>query len=282
MGNEPESVAGGPLPTGVKWAAVAQVVAIAAGVLAMACGLLMWRDVGYTAVNLATGVSFEPDSITMWDVWLSVAPAGAAALVAVAGLALRGRARWLRYLQIGLWLLALASSVYIVNACAPFTSLGPLLGPLAVGDISGVVAIVRLTRSLRRPASRQPRWHLAIATLAVALPCIAAGRGATYPAYGPGYGIMTGIVGKCPAAELKASGWPPDPSRVVTVSMQNQAGQAVASQRLPLRTSGARYRMRLPRGTYSINAGNVGDTVYVPADMTNEEDFDDASHMCVG
>jgi hypothetical protein len=34
--------------------------AIAAGVLAMASGLLMWRIVGYTAANLGTGVSFEP------------------------------------------------------------------------------------------------------------------------------------------------------------------------------------------------------------------------------
>jgi hypothetical protein len=287
MGNKPESAAGGPLPTGPKWATVAPVVPIAAGVLAMASGLLMWRDVAFTAANLATGVSFEPSSITMRSELLTVASAGAGALVAVAGLALRGRARWLRYLQIGLWLLALASSVYIVNACAPFTSLGPLFPLLAVGDISGVVTIVLLTRSLRRPASRQPRWHLALVLLAAALPCIAAGCGAAYPVYGPDYGIMTGIVGKCSLAEDKASGWPPDPSRVVTVSVQNQAGQTVASQRLPLRTSGARYRMRLLRGTYFINAfssegANTGNTVYVPADMTDEEDFDDASLMCVG
>jgi hypothetical protein len=62
-GNEPESAAGGRLPfTWAKWATVAQVVAIAAGVLAMASGLLMWRIVGYTAANLGTGVSFEPNS----------------------------------------------------------------------------------------------------------------------------------------------------------------------------------------------------------------------------
>jgi hypothetical protein len=287
MGGEPESAAGGRLPrTGAKWAAVAPVVPIAAGVLAMASGLLMWRIVAYTAVNLATGVSFEPGSITTWSVWLSVAPAGAAALVAVAALALRGRARLLCYLQIGLWLLALASSVYIVSACAPLTSLGPLLGPLAAGDIPGVATIALLTRSLRRPASRQPRWHLALVLLAAALPCVAAGHGATYQAYGPGYGIMTGIVGKCSPAGQKAAGGL-DPSRAVTVSVQNQAGQTVASQRLPLRTSGTRYRMRLLRGTYFINAvspggDSAGDTVYVPAGMTNEEDFNDASLMCVG
>jgi hypothetical protein len=109
MGNEPESAAGGRLPlTWAQRATVAQVVAIAAGVLAMASGLLMWRIVGYTAANLGTGVSFEPSSITNWSVLLSVAPAGAGTLVAVVALMLRGRARWLRYLQIGLWLLALA------------------------------------------------------------------------------------------------------------------------------------------------------------------------------
>ena len=162
MGNEPESVAGGPLPTGVKWAAVAPVVPVAAGVLAMASGLLMWRDVGFTAVNLATGVSFVPGSITTRDELLSVAPAGAGALVAVVALALRGRARWLRHLQIGLWLLALASSVCIVNACAPFTSLGPLLVPLAIGDIPAVVTIVTLTLTtcaVPPAASRAGTWR---------------------------------------------------------------------------------------------------------------------------
>jgi hypothetical protein len=231
VGNEPESAAGGRLPlTWANSATVAHVVAIGAGVLTTASGLLMWRVVGYTAANLSTGVSFEPNSITNGSVLLSLAPGGAGALVAVIALALRGRARWLRYLQIGLWLLALAGLVYIADTCAPLIGLGPLYGQLAVGDISGVVTIVLLTRSLRRPASRRPRWHLAVVLL--------------------------------------------------TVTVQNQAGQIVASQRLPFRTSGARYRMRLPRGTYSINVvsaqgGSAGDTVYVPADETNEEDFND-------
>lgn len=279
-GNELESAAGGRLPqTGAERAVGAQVVAVAAGILAMACGLLMWRDVGYTAANLGTGVSFVPDSITVWGAELSVAPAGAAALVAVVGLALRGRARWLRFLQIGLWLLALASSVYIAGACAPFTD----PGPLAVGDTAGVVAVVLLALSLRRTASRQPPWHLALFVLAaVALLCIAVGRGAAYPAYGPGSGILTGIVAACSPTEQKAAG-DLHPSQVVTVTAQNQAGQTVASQRLPLRRPGARYRMRLPRGTYSITAdsgsgpghGSVGDTVYVPVGQANEEDFND-------
>jgi hypothetical protein len=267
-------------PAWAKWAAAGPAVAIAAGVLAMACGLLMWRNLGYTAANLGTGVSFLPNSITPRSELLTVAPAGAGALVAVVALTLRGRARWLRYLQLGLWLLALASSVYIVDICAPFTGLGPLSGPLFAGDIPAVVTVVLLTLSLRRPVSRQPRWHWGFVLLAVALPCIAAGRGATYPAYGPGSGLLLGIVVvPCSPAEEKAAR-----ARVVTVSVQNQAGQTVASQRLPSRTSGARYRMRLPRGTYSINAatteGSDGDTVYVPADKTNEEDFNDPGLPC--
>jgi hypothetical protein len=286
MGHEPESAAGGRLPlTGAKWATVAQVAAIAAGVIAMACGLLMWRILAYTTMDPESGASFFPDSITRWNALLSVAPAGAAALAAVVALTLRGRARWLRYLQIGLWLLALAGSIYIAETCAPFTGLGPLYGPIVVGDIPGVVTIALLTLSLRRPAGRQPRWHLAFVLLAAAMPCIAAGSGPTY-AYGPSSGILTGIVARCPLAEVKASGEAPDPSRVVTVSVQNQAGQTVASQRLPLRTSGARYRMRLLAGTYSINVatawGESGDTLYVPANNTADDDFDDASLMCVG
>jgi len=127
------------------------------------------------------------------------------------------------------------------------------------------------TALFSRPASKLLGRHIGYNCddlLALALPCIAAGRGATYPAYGPSFGILTGSVTPCSPAEEKAAGGR-DTSRVVTVTVQNQAGQTVASQRLPFRTSGARYRMRLPRGTYSINVvseqgAGAGDTVYVP------------------
>ncbi len=206
-GNEPESAAGGPLPTGVKWATVAPVVPIAAGVIAMACGLLMWRVLPFTLWNPATGASFPlPGWFTTSRELLSVAPAGAGVLVAVAGLALRGRARWLRYLQIGLWLLALASFVFITEALAPFTGLEPLYGLIIVGGAAGVVAVGLLARSLRRPVGRQPRWHLALVLLAAAMPCFAAASGPGY-AYGPGSGTATGIVTRCSAAEMRAGGW---------------------------------------------------------------------------
>lgn len=287
-GSKPESAAGGRLPPAeVQRATGVQVLAIVAGVISMACGLLMWRTLADTMRNPATGASFLPDWVTMPRELLSAAPAGAGVIVAVTGLAL-GRARWLRYLQIGLWLLALASSVYITGTLAPFTGLGPLYGPIIVDGISGVAAIALLTVSLRRPAGRQPRWHLAFVLLAAAMPCIAAASGPRY-AYGPGYGSAAGIVARCPAAEAKAGGWGPDPSRVVIVSAQNQAGKIVASQRLPLRASGARYRMRLLAGTYSINVStkmgdgyeHYDDWEFIPADEADELDFNDSAGGCV-
>jgi hypothetical protein len=289
MDNEPESAAGDRLPpAGVQRATGAQIVSAVAGVIAMACGLLMWRILGNTMWNPATGASFLPGWFTTQRELLSVAPAGAGVLVAVTGLALRRRARWLRYLQIGLWLLALASFVYITETIAPFTGLGPLYGPIIVGGVAGVVAVALLTLSLRRPAGRQPRWHLAFVLLAAAMPGIAAASGPRY-AYGPGSGTATGIVTRCSAAEARAGGWGPDPSPVVIVSAQNQAGEIVASQRLPLRTSGARYRMTLLAGTYSINVSTGSgdgyeysdDWEFVPADEADELDFNGPAGGCV-
>ncbi len=116
--------------------------------------------------------------------------------------------------------------------------------------------------------------------------CIAAGAG---PRYGPGFGTITGIVARCPAAVVEASGAAPDPSRVVTVTVQNDGGQTVASQRLPFGTSGASFRMRLLAGTYSFNAVSAlgdssGDTLYIPADKTIEEVVTGGpgSDSCVG
>ena len=207
MGNEPESAAGGPLPTGVKWANIAPVVPIAAAVIAMACELGMWQILGDTVWNPETGATFPLPGwfTTRWEL-LSVAPAGAGVLVAVAGLALRGRARWLLYLQIGLWLLTLASSVAITEALAPLTGVGPLYGLIIVGGVAGVVAVALLTRSLRRPAGasragtwRSPRWRW---------PCPVSRLLAARYAYGPGHGTATGIVTRCSAAEDRAGGWP--------------------------------------------------------------------------
>jgi hypothetical protein len=75
----------------------------------------------------------------------------------------------------------------------------------------------------------------------------------------------------------------------VIVSAQNQAGKTVASQRLPLRTSGARYRMRLLAGTYSINVStesgdgyeHYNDWEFIPADEADELDFNDSAGGCV-
>lgn len=185
----------------------------------------MIPDTGNALEGAAGG---RPQSAAMPRELLSAVPAGAGVLVAVAGLALRVRARWQRYLQIGLWLLALASSVYLTETFAPFTGVWPLYEPIIAEGVSVVAAVALLTVSLRRPAGRQLRWHWVFVLLA-----------------------------------------------------QDQAGKIVASQSLPLRTSGARYRMRLPAGTYSINvstasSGLSDDWEYVPADGADELDFNDS------
>jgi hypothetical protein len=278
MGNGPDSaIAGRLLPTWAKSATVAQVVAIGAGILAMASEVLMWRDVGYTLAVYASSANPVPERGYL----LSFAPAGAGVLVAIVALTLRGRARWLHYPQIGLWLLALASSIYIAHVGAPITGPGPLYGPLLVGDIPGVITIALLTLNLRRPAS----WHVAFILAAAAVPCLAAACAG--PIYGPGSGTLVGIVTRCTLAEDKASGSSPDPARFVTVSAQNQAGRTMASRRLPLRTSGARYRMRLLAGMYSINvisgsgdSADSGDGTTVTADQESELDFNSSS--CLG
>jgi hypothetical protein len=255
----------------------------------MACGLLMWRILANTMWNPMTGASFLPGWYTAWLALLSVAPAGGAVLAAVAGLALRGRARWLRGLQIGLWLLTLVISAYITETFAQITGLEALYGPIIVGGVAGVVAVALLTLSLRRPGDRQPRWHLAFALLAAAMACIAAATGPRY-AYGPGSGTATGIVTQCTAAEEKATGGvlDPHPSPFVIVFAQNQVGKIVATQRLPLTTSGTRYWIRLPTGTYSIDVStdpgdltSSDDWEYVPAAGADELDFNDSDLNCV-
>jgi hypothetical protein len=267
-GNEADSaVAGRLLPSWAKSTTVAQVVAIAAGILALACEALMWRAVGYTQAVYASSANPVPERGYL----LSFAPAGAGVLLAIVALTLRGRARWLHYPQIGLWLLALASSVYIARVAAPIT--GPLYGPLLFSDIPGVITVALLTLNLRRPSS----WHLAFVLVAAAVPGLVATCAG--PAYGPGSGTLNGIVTRCTLAEDKASGSGPDPAGFLTVSAQNQAGRTIASQRLPLRTSGARYRMRLQAGMYSINVitgsgdSSGGSGATVTADQESELDF---------
>jgi hypothetical protein len=119
--------------------------------------------------------------------------------------------------------------------------------------------------------------RLAVVLLGVAVLCLVAGCGQTY---GPGYGSLTGIITRCVSADIAVGVTGPDNSKVVTVSVQNKGGQTVGSQRMPLRTSGARYRMRLLAGGYVIGISTesrgsfTGDTVTVPANETTEEDFD--------
>ena len=89
---------------------------------------------------------------------------------------------------------------------------------------------------------------------------------------------------------------------MVTVFLQNQAGQTVAAQRLPFRVAGARYRMRVLAGIYTLaivsgrgddsdhainlNAGTpfnlmTGNTMDVPVDWVGEQDFNAANESCL-
>jgi hypothetical protein len=140
--------------------------------------------------------------------------------------------------------------------------------------------------------SRRSLWYLALVIPAVAVPCLLAVAVVPLtfaPEYGPGSGILTGIVAKCTLAEAKAAGETPDPSHKITVSVLTMDGETpVASQDLPLTTAGARYRMRLPAGTYWVYVQPWSDSnsaievpEYVPAGQSTEEDFSsDSDYGC--
>jgi hypothetical protein len=133
---------------------VAQVVAILAGILAMASGIEDYRIIGS---------ALEPGLPHGWtglqpDDWV----AGAGLLVAVVALTLRGRARWLRYPLIIVWACELASSTAFTGVgllLSPAAIRPPVLAWLAVGDAAVLISIVVLVLSPLRPPgkpSRQP------------------------------------------------------------------------------------------------------------------------------
>jgi len=72
-------------------------------------------------------------------------------------------------------------------------------------------------------------------------------------AHAPRSVVLSGVVAECTRAEYVAQGdtTPGQEPAVVTVFLQNQAGQTVAAQRLPFRVAGARYRMRVLPGGFS-------------------------------
>ena len=124
-------------------------------------------------------------------------------------------------------------------------------------------------------------------------------------AYAPRSVVLSGVVAECTRAEYAAQG-DTDPRQepsVVTVFLQNQAGQTVAAQRLPFRVAGARYRMRVLAGIYTLaivsgrgddsdyamnlNANIMpfnlmtGNTMDVPVDWAGEQDFNAANESCL-
>ena len=123
-------------------------------------------------------------------------------------------------------------------------------------------------------------------------------------AHAPRSVVLSGIVAECTRAEYAAQGDTnsgQEPS-VVTVFLQNQVGQTVAAQWLPFRVAGARYRMRVLAGIYTLaivsgrgddsdyainlNASipfnlMTGNTMDVPVDWVGEQDFDAANESCL-
>jgi hypothetical protein len=152
MGDGPAGAAGDRHPLAwVRSLAVAQVVAILAGILGMASGIEELR---------ITRSTIEPGIAEAWtDQWPSVWVAGAGLLVAVAALVLWGRARWLRNVQIIIWICELVSSIAItglVLMLSPRAIFLPVLAWLAVGDVAVLISIVvldmsRPTRETVRP-----------------------------------------------------------------------------------------------------------------------------------
>jgi hypothetical protein len=115
-------------------------------------------------------------------------------------------------------------------------------------------------------------------------------------AHAPRSVVLSGVVAECTRAEYAAQGdtTPGPEPPVVTVFLQNQAGQTVAAQRLPFRVAGARYRMRVLAGIYTLaivsgrgddsdHAINLmtGNTMDVPVDWVGEQDFNAANESCL-
>jgi hypothetical protein len=73
-------------------------------------------------------------------------------------------------------------------------------------------------------------------------------------AHAPRPVVLRGVVAGCTRAEYAAQGGtaPDHEPSVVTVFLQDQAGRTVAAQRLPFRVAGARYRMRVLAGIYTL------------------------------
>jgi hypothetical protein len=151
MGNGPASMVEGRHR--FVWAgsaAAAQVVAILAGIIAMASGIEDFRIIRS---------ALEPGLPYAWtgqqpDVWI----AGAGLLVAVVALTLGRRARWLRSLQIIVWICELASATAITGLgllFSPAAIRSPALAWLAVGDAAVLISLVVLILSpLRRPPGK--------------------------------------------------------------------------------------------------------------------------------
>jgi hypothetical protein len=157
---------------------------------------------------------------------------------------------------------------------------------------------------LARGTARVSRQSVGLMSLSVVAAPFLVAFWLVSTAHAPRSVVLSGVVAECTRAEYAAQG-DTDPGKepsVVTVFLQNQAGQTVAAQRLPFRVAGARYRMRVLAGIYTLaivsgrgddsdHAINLngsipfnlmtGNTMDVPADWAGEQDFNATNESCL-
>jgi hypothetical protein len=164
--------------------------------------------------------------------------------------------------------------------------------------------LLAIASVLARGTARVSRRSVGLMSLGVVAAPFLVASWLVGTAHAPRSVVLSGVVAECTRAEYAAQGdtAPGREPPVVTVFLQNQAGQTVAAQRLPFRVAGARYRMRVLAGIYTLaivsgrgddsdhainlNAGTpfnlmTGNTMNVPVDWAGEQDFNAANESCL-
>ena len=164
--------------------------------------------------------------------------------------------------------------------------------------------LLAMASVLARGTARVSRRSVGLMSLGVVAAPFLVASWLAGTAHAPRSVVLSGVVAECTRAEYAAQGdtAPGQEPPVVTVFLQNQAGQTVAAQRLPFRVAGARYRMRVLAGIYTLaivsgrgddsdHAINLeavtpfnlmtGNTMDVPVDWAGEQDFNAANDSCL-
>jgi hypothetical protein len=131
---------------------IAQLVSIIAGIIAIVTANKLGSDYIH---NFTYSYYSGSHNLTAATISPLIVAAGAGILAAVMALALRGRARWLTFVQIILWLVVIGGSVLVYFSSRPVFKYvgqtGKLLELVLVAGIPAVVAIVFLAATSGRP-----------------------------------------------------------------------------------------------------------------------------------